>query len=76
MIDLQQEELVMFVGEQMQPQEKNAYGAAGKRYPGIKETYYACRLCAAFSFRYIRTFSSEEVAGDMERTVESRERRS
>ena len=60
----------MFVGRQMQPQEKNAYGAAGKRYPGIKETYYACRLCVMFSFRYIWTFSSEEISGDMERTVE------
>ena len=76
MIDLQQEKLVMFVGEQMQPQEKKPYGAAGERYSGIKEAYYACRLCVTFSSRYIRTFSSEEVAGDMERTVESRERRS
>ena len=75
-IDLQQEKLVMFVGRQMQPQEKNAYGAAGERYSGIKEAYYACRLCVMFSFRYIRTFSSEEISGDMERTVESRERRS
>ena len=76
MIDLQQEKLVMFVGRQMQPQEKKPYGAAGERYSGIKEAYYACRLCVMFSFRYIRTFSSEEISGDMERTVESRERRS
>lgn len=75
-IDLQQEKLVMFVGRQMQPQEKKPYGAAVERYSGIKEAYYACRLCVLFSFRYIRTFSSEEISGDMERTVESRERRS
>lgn len=68
-IDLQQEDLPRFVGGQTQPQEKNPYGAAGKRYPGIKETYYACRLCAVFSFRVIWTSSSEEIAGDMERAA-------
>ena len=73
MIDLQQEKLVMFVGRQMQPQEKKPYGAAGERYSGIKEAYYACRLCVTFSFRYIRTFSSEEVVGDMERAVQGKE---
>ena len=35
----------MFVGRQMQPQEKKPYGAAGERYSGIKEAYYACRMC-------------------------------
>ena len=72
-IDLRQEELLLFVGGQTQLQENNPYGVAGKRYPEIKETYYACRLCAVFSFRYIRTFSTEQTAGDMERAEKERE---
>ena len=68
-IDLDQNELLFFVGFQRQPQERNPYGTKALVPYGQKAEYYPCRIVSVFELEYIRQACADHIVREMEKAT-------
>lgn len=72
-IDLDNEQLMFFVGCQTKPQKGNPYGTAARKPYGMAKDYYPCRLAAVFPFQYIKIAKADHTAHEMEMAAKHKE---
>lgn len=71
-IDLDQNQLLFFVGFQKQPQESNPYGTEALVPYGQKTEYYPCRMVSVFELEYICQACAGHIVHEMEKATKAK----